>query len=167
MSSKLSQPTINVVEIHPLVLLSVTDHYVRVAKDTKKRVVGCLLGEKIGSTLNVTNCFAVPFDEEERPPETWFLDYNYLEDMAFMFKRVNAREKIVGWYSTGPKLRKNDIDIHKLFLEYTNEPILSIIRVNEDNEDIPTESYIAIDVIQHDGRHEKRICSCNVYYSCI
>ena len=30
--------------IHPLVLLSVTDHYNRVAKDTRKRVVGVLLG---------------------------------------------------------------------------------------------------------------------------
>ena len=31
--------------VHPLVLLSVTDHYHRVAKDTRKRVVGVLLGE--------------------------------------------------------------------------------------------------------------------------
>jgi 26S proteasome regulatory subunit N8 len=33
------------VVVHPLVLLSVTDHYNRVAKDTRKRVVGVLLGE--------------------------------------------------------------------------------------------------------------------------
>lgn len=32
--------------VHPLVLLSATDHYVRVAKDTSKRVVGVLLGAK-------------------------------------------------------------------------------------------------------------------------
>lgn len=32
--------------VHPLVLLSATDHYMRVAKDTKKRVVGVLLGSK-------------------------------------------------------------------------------------------------------------------------
>ena len=37
--------TIDVVVVHPLVLLSVTDHYHRVAKDTRKRVVGVLLGE--------------------------------------------------------------------------------------------------------------------------
>jgi 26S proteasome regulatory subunit N8 len=33
------------VVVHPLVLLSVVDHYNRVAKDTKFRVVGCLLGD--------------------------------------------------------------------------------------------------------------------------
>jgi JAB1/Mov34/MPN/PAD-1 ubiquitin protease len=31
--------------VHPLVLLSCVDHFNRVAKDTKKRVVGVLLGE--------------------------------------------------------------------------------------------------------------------------
>ena len=30
--------------VHPLVLLSVVDHFNRVAKNTKKRVVGVLLG---------------------------------------------------------------------------------------------------------------------------
>lgn len=32
--------------MHPLVLLSVVDHYNRVAKDTRKRSVGILLGER-------------------------------------------------------------------------------------------------------------------------
>lgn len=32
--------------MHPLVLLSATDHYMRVAKDTSKRVIGVLLGAK-------------------------------------------------------------------------------------------------------------------------
>lgn len=40
---KSSVPKIGV--IHPTVLLSVVDHYNRIAKDTKKRVVGVLLGE--------------------------------------------------------------------------------------------------------------------------
>ena len=33
------------VVVHPLVLLHTVDHYFRIAKDTKKRVVGILLGE--------------------------------------------------------------------------------------------------------------------------
>ncbi len=34
------------VYVHPLVLLSVVDHYNRAAKDTRKRAVGVLLGER-------------------------------------------------------------------------------------------------------------------------
>lgn len=46
------------VVIHPLVLLSVVDHYNRVAADTKNRVVGVLLGEYSRGVVDVTNSFA-------------------------------------------------------------------------------------------------------------
>jgi 26S proteasome regulatory subunit N8 len=52
----ISTPT-NVI-VHPLVLLSVVDHYNRSAKNTKKRVVGVLLGQQIGNSVNVANSFA-------------------------------------------------------------------------------------------------------------
>ena len=86
----------------------------------------------------------MPFEEDEKDPSIWFLDHNYHESMFSMFKRINgnfsnsstfcifsmlrivclyhpsfvnvsAKEHIVGWYSTGPKLRENDLDIHQLF----------------------------------------------------
>lgn len=46
------------VSVHPLVLLSVVDHYNRVAKETKKRVAGVLLGSKSKDGVDVTNSFA-------------------------------------------------------------------------------------------------------------
>lgn len=48
----------NKVVVHPLVLLSVVDHYNRVAKDTKNRVVGVLLGSIHKGVVDVTNSFA-------------------------------------------------------------------------------------------------------------
>ena len=53
-----SQPEREKVILHPLVLLSVVDHYNRVAKDTKKRVVGVLLGEVHKGVVDVSNSFA-------------------------------------------------------------------------------------------------------------
>ena len=76
--------------VHPLVLLSVLDHYNRVAKDTKKRVVGVLLGETYKGRVDVTNSFAVPFEEDEKDKTIWFLDHSYLETMFRMFKRING-----------------------------------------------------------------------------
>jgi hypothetical protein len=76
------------VVVHPLVLLSTVDHYSRVAKDTKKRVVGVLLGESSKGNLDVTNSFAVPFDEDDRNPAIWYLDHDFLETMSTMFKKV-------------------------------------------------------------------------------
>ena len=91
--------------VHPLVLLSAVDHYNRVARDTKKRVVGMLLGSVSKGVVDVTNSFAVPFEEDERDQNIWFLDHSFHEQMMAMFKKVNASEKLVGWYSTGPKIR--------------------------------------------------------------
>ncbi len=48
----------DLVVVHPLVLLSVVDHYNRVARDTKKRVVGVLLGETYKGRVDITNSFA-------------------------------------------------------------------------------------------------------------
>lgn len=98
------------VVVHPLVLLSIQDHAARVAKGTKKRVVGILLGQDLGAQgINVANSFAgqlqqvttvrgqadscsttVPFEEDDKDPRTWFLDHNYIESMNDMFKKVNG-----------------------------------------------------------------------------
>lgn len=51
-------PAIESVVVHPLVLLSVVDHYNRVARDTRKRVIGVLLGEASKGRVDVTNSFA-------------------------------------------------------------------------------------------------------------
>lgn len=76
--------------MHPLVLLSVTDHASRVSINERKRVVGVLLGQDNGKTINVANSFAVPFEEDERDGKTWFLDHDYIEGMMEMFKKVNG-----------------------------------------------------------------------------
>jgi 26S proteasome regulatory subunit N8 len=44
--------------VHPLVLLGAVDHYNRVAKDTKKRVVGVLLGNTFKGKCHIVNSFA-------------------------------------------------------------------------------------------------------------
>ena len=48
-----------------------------------------------------------------------FFDHNYHENLAAMFKKVNAKEKIIGWYSTGPKIKPQDIQINELFRKYS------------------------------------------------
>lgn len=139
------------VTVAPLVLLSVVDHYNRIAKDTKKRVVGVLLGDNSGKTIRVTNSFAVPFEEDDKNASVWFLDHNYIEGMSEMFKKVNAREKLIGWYHSGPKLRASDLEINELFKKYTPDPLLLIVDVQPKDVGIPTDAYIAVEEIKDDG----------------
>ncbi len=106
----ISKPS-EIVVVHPTVLLSIVDHYIRLAKDTKKRVIGTLLGEySDNNVLEVTNCYAVPFEEDKDEPDSvWFFDHIYHENMFNMMRKINSKEKIIGWYSTGPDIKKNDI----------------------------------------------------------
>ncbi|KAI8893616.1 maintenance of mitochondrial structure and function-domain-containing protein [Globomyces pollinis-pini] len=137
--------------VHPLVLLSVVDHYNRSAKNTKKRVVGILLGQQVGNEVNVANSYAVPFEEDEKDPSVWFLDHNYHEAMYDMFRKVNAKEKMVGWYHSGPKLRSSDLQINELFKQYNANPVLVVIDVKLTELGLPTNAYYAVEEIHDDG----------------
>merc|ERR1719230_644404 len=132
------------VVVHPIVLLSVVDHYNRVAKGTTKRVVGTLLGEICDFKMHVTNCFAVPFEEDPRDPQVWFVDHNFHEQMFSMFKKVNAKERVVGWYSTGPKIKPSDLSIHELYRRYCPEPVLVVMDVQPKDVELPMESYYSV-----------------------
>ena len=40
-----------------------------------------------------------------------------------------AKEKVVGWYHTGPRLRQSDLDITELMARYCDHPLLVICEV--------------------------------------
>eukprot|EP01024_Parvocaulis_polyphysoides_P076671 TRINITY_DN9995_c0_g1_i1.p1 TRINITY_DN9995_c0_g1~~TRINITY_DN9995_c0_g1_i1.p1 ORF type:complete len:342 (-),score=60.53 TRINITY_DN9995_c0_g1_i1:168-1163(-) len=152
----------NSVVVHPLVLLSVVDHYNRVAKDSKKRVVGVLLGNSSKGQVDITSSFAVPFEEDEKDPKIWFLDHSYLENMFRMLKKVNAREKIVGWYHTGPRLKECDLDINELISKFVPNPVLVICEVTPKELGLPIHGYCSIDEIKEDGTEKAKKVFTNI-----
>lgn len=153
------------VSVAPLVLLSAVDHYNRTTqasqqqtssssgRTSSKRVVGVLLGQNNAnsSQIRVTNSFAVPFEEDEKDPSVWFLDHNYIESMTSMFRKIAAKERLIGWYHTGPKLRASDLKINELFKRYTSDPLLVIIDVQPKAVGAPTDAYYAVEEIKDDG----------------
>ncbi|KAF8320232.1 Mov34-domain-containing protein [Cantharellus anzutake] len=143
--------------VHPLVLLSVADHHARAAaRAPNKRVIGVLLGQDHGKTVNVANSFAIPFEEDEKDSKTWFLDHNYIEGMWQMFKKVNARERMIGWYHTGPKLRGSDQEINDLFKRFIPRPVMVIVDVRQQEVGIPTNAYFAVEEIKDDGTETRK-----------
>lgn len=95
--------------------------------------------------------FTVPFDEDDKDKSVWFLDHDYLENMYGMFKKVNAREKVVGWYHTGPKLHQNDVAINELIRRYCPNSVLVIIDAKPKDLGLPTEAYQAVEEVHDDG----------------
>ena len=80
-------PKPSVIVIHPLVLLSVVDHYNRVVDKSKnRRVVGALLGDRRAEgVVDISNCYAIPFEEDPKDPNIWFLDHIYNEKLNDMY----------------------------------------------------------------------------------
>jgi 26S proteasome regulatory subunit N8 len=141
------------VAVHPIVLLSVVDHYYRLAKETNRRVVGALLGEYVDGKVDITNCYALPFEEDPKDKKVWYVDHVFSEQMYEMFQKINKKEKLLGWYSSGPKIRPHDIEINEVFRKYCENPIFVIIDVQEKNkEGIPAESYIMREEVDQDGQ---------------
>lgn len=104
--------------------------------------------KQLSATLVV---FSVPFDEDDKDKSVWFLDHDYLENMYGMFKKVNAREKVVGWYHTGPKLHQNDVSINELIRRYCPNSVLVIIDAKPKDLGLPTEAYRAVEEVHDDG----------------
>ncbi|KAI0707817.1 Mov34-domain-containing protein [Earliella scabrosa] len=156
-TEQLSALSNTTVVVHPLVLLSVADHHARsVSRGSSKRVVGILLGQDNGSTINVANSFGIPFEEDEKDSKTWFLDHNYIEGMWEMFKKVNARERLIGWYHTGPKLRASDQEINDLLKKFIARPVMVIVDVRPQTVGIPTDAYFAVEEIKDDGTETRK-----------
>jgi len=127
-----------------------------ISRSSNKRVIGVLLGQDNGKTVNVANSFGIPFEEDEKDSKTWFLDHNYIEGMWEMFKKVNARERMIGWYHTGPKLRASDQEINDLFERFIARPVMVIVDVRPQTVGIPTDAYFAVEEIKDDGTETRK-----------
>lgn len=69
-----------------------------------------------------------------------------------MFRKINAKERVVGFYSTGPQIRPNDLRIHALLKRFvppetTTPPVFVIIDVRPDRESIPTTAYRVVEEV--------------------
>lgn len=91
-----SKQSARVVEVHPLVILSVLDHHTR-RNEGVDRVIGTLLGRRDGDKVEVTNSFAVP--HAERGDEV-AIGKDFNRQMLGLHLRSNRRESVVGWYAT-------------------------------------------------------------------
>lgn len=63
--------------------------------------------------------------------------------------QFSAREKVVGWYHTGPKLHQNDVAINELIRRYCPNSVLIIIDAKPKDLGLPTEAYQAVEEV-HD-----------------
>lgn len=72
---------------------------------------------------------------------------------------VNTKERIVGWYSTGPKIKPSDLSIHELYRRYCPEPVLVVMDVQPKDLELPMEAYYSVQEQTSDEAHLPTECT--------
>ncbi|GAA6006205.1 hypothetical protein JCM10207_000561 [Rhodosporidiobolus poonsookiae] len=113
------------VQLHPLPLLSISDHYTRTAIQHSNRthqVFGALLGTQVGRDVDILNSFEIVVQPsaEGGPLE---VDHAYFVTRRDQFKQVFPTFDFLGWYSIGNAPSPADLALHKQFLEYNESPL--------------------------------------------
>ncbi|RAH65006.1 COP9 signalosome complex subunit 6 [Aspergillus aculeatinus CBS 121060] len=112
------------IQLHPLILLTISDHITRhAARCQQGPIVGALLGQQNGREITLEHAFECLVTEgpngEARIPDSWFAE------RVQQFKDVHKAPALdlVGWWSTCPSSGPNasHLPIHRLILEKHNE----------------------------------------------
>jgi translation initiation factor 3 subunit F len=118
-----SQPSNQLVgvDVSPLAIFSVLDHYIRRETDS---VVGTLLGQHLfDGKILVTGAFPVP---QQGGGDEIALDQSFHKNLLDLHRRVNPKETVVGWYSTSTTINADSAVIHRFYEEQTPNTIVHL-----------------------------------------
>ncbi|CAI4224304.1 unnamed protein product [Auanema sp. JU1783] len=113
------------VNVHPVVYMTIVDSYLRRSRPIKAgqqandKALGTLMGFYEKGAIQVTNCFAIPFNESRDDLE---LDDQFNQQMIQMLKRASPTEQPVGWFYTSSDLSANCLVYH----DYYNRVIMEV-----------------------------------------
>ncbi|XP_049849966.1 COP9 signalosome complex subunit 6-like [Schistocerca gregaria] len=125
--SQMSRETSGVLDIylHPLVVVSIADHYTRAkVRHSVERVYGVLLGRQEWRRVELFSSFEVPLATGH------LLDTAYLEEKSKAVKQVSPGYEIMGWYSTGREVEEEDMAIQKQLERFNESPLFLCLDPN-------------------------------------
>jgi hypothetical protein len=133
------------VSLHPSVILSISDHYVRssvalgvplssntdgpsaMSEAAGCRVLGILLGLQNGRNIEISSCFELTqyrLDSNEASEDlTTKIDIAFLYARKEQYKTILPHLEVVGWYSTGSDVTPGDIAFQKFMTALTENPL--------------------------------------------
>lgn len=85
-----------------------------------------------------------------------------------MFRKVSAKERVVGFYSTGPQIRQNDLRIYEIVKRFLpaktmTPPVFCIIDIRPDRQSLPTTAYKVVEEVStKDGQRQVQLSFAHV-----
>lgn len=128
-------------KVHPLVIFNICDCYVR-RPDQADRIIGTLLGSVLpDGTVDIRNSYAVPHSESQ---DQVALDIDYHHNMLSSHQKVNPKEVIVGWFSTGFGVTGGSALIHEFFSRETTNPIHLTVDTGFTNGEASVKGFVSV-----------------------
>jgi len=83
-----------------------------------------------------------------------------------MFKKINVKEKVLGWYVTGKTFKPQDLDINELIADYCKDPVLIVVDVaNKHSQELPTKAFLSFRRINDKGFLERNFRNLTCFVS--
>uniref|UniRef100_A0A0D9WBT1 Eukaryotic translation initiation factor 3 subunit F n=1 Tax=Leersia perrieri TaxID=77586 RepID=A0A0D9WBT1_9ORYZ len=126
--------------VEAVVVFNICDSYVR-RPDQAERVIGTLLGSVLpDGTVHVRNSYVVPHGESA---DQVALDIEYHHNMYASHHKVNPKEVIVGWFSTGFGISGGSTLIHDFYSREVQNPIHLTVDTGFTRGDASIKAYIS------------------------
>jgi len=126
--------------LHPTVLFNICDSFVR-RNDQSDRVIGTLLGSiSADGTVDIRNSYSVPHNESS---DQVAVDIDYHRTMHDLHQRVNPKEVIIGWYSTGAGVSGSSALIQDFYAKEVANPVHLTVDTSFLNEQATIKAYVS------------------------
>nr|4QFT_A Chain A, COP9 signalosome complex subunit 6 [Homo sapiens] len=135
------------VALHPLVILNISDHWIRMRSQEGRpvQVIGALIGKQEGRNIEVMNSFELLSHTVE---EKIIIDKEYYYTKEEQFKQVFKELEFLGWYTTGGPPDPSDIHVHKQVCEIIESPLFLKLNPMTKHTDLPVSVFESvIDII--------------------
>mmetsp|Transcript_42518 Transcript_42518/g.51632 ORF Transcript_42518/g.51632 Transcript_42518/m.51632 type:complete len:286 (-) Transcript_42518:298-1155(-) len=129
----------SVARVHPVVLFNICDSYIR-RNEGQERVIGTLLGSIGENGIEVKNSYAVPHNESQGQVA---VDIEFHRTMFELHHRVNPKEVIVGWYSTGDGVGSIDALIQDFYGRDCANPLHLTVDTQMVDETLSIKAYLS------------------------
>jgi translation initiation factor 3 subunit F len=147
-----------VVHVHPVVILSILDHFKRRGED-QDRVVGTLMGVRRGNEVEISSCFPVPHDTDNNQYVRLIMEVH--ETMLALQNKVNEHEVVVGWYTTGDKISYISSLLHDHYASLCREPVMLTVDTGLTNSSMSVKAFTSHTVLRDDEQVKSRYLALN------
>uniref|UniRef100_A0A1I7Y3R5 MPN domain-containing protein n=1 Tax=Steinernema glaseri TaxID=37863 RepID=A0A1I7Y3R5_9BILA len=141
------------VKVHPVVYLTIVDAYERRSQKVgaNDRALGTLMGFYEKNAVQVTNCYAIPFNEANK--DSLEIDESFNFSMMQDLRKATPNEQIVGWFYTNADLPEHAVTFHDYYQQMICEnsgkrdpPPVILLTIDttfaEDNARMPVRAYV-------------------------